>query len=103
MLGLCQRAGKVASGDVAAELALRKGKADLVILAADASERTREKYLHLAAQAGTRCYSVGTREDLGDALGKAHRAAIVIQSRDFSRGIIAILQREGLTPVIGRG
>jgi len=103
MLGLCQRAGKLASGDLAAEQALRRRRAELVLIADDASDRTRDKFVHLADQSGTPCYSVGTREALGGALGKAGRAVIVIQSRDFTRGIIGILQREGLTPATGRG
>ncbi|MFZ5818083.1 MAG: L7Ae/L30e/S12e/Gadd45 family ribosomal protein [Bacillota bacterium] len=103
MLGLCQRAGKLVSGDFAAEQALRRRKADLLLLAEDASERTREKFLKLAEQASTPCYSAGTRADLGAAIGKADRAVVVIQSRDFTKGIIGILQREGLTPVSARG
>lgn len=104
MLGLCQRAGKLVSGDFAAEQALRRRKADLLILAEDASERTREKFIKLAEQAGTPCYCTGTRSDLGHALGKeADRAAVVIQSRDFAKGMVGILEREGLTPVVGRG
>ncbi|OTA40292.1 MAG: hypothetical protein A6D92_19905, partial [Symbiobacterium thermophilum] len=83
MLGLCQRAGKLASGDLAAEQALRRGHAHLVLIAADASERTQSKFAHLAAQAGVPCYVVGTRADLGRAIGKAGRAAVVVQSRDF--------------------
>ncbi len=103
MLGLCQRAGKVASGDLAAEQAIKKGKANLLLLASDASERTRDKFLKLAEESKVACFSIGTREDLGSALGKAARAAVVIQSRDFTKGIIGILQREGLTPETGRG
>lgn len=103
MLGLCQRAGKAVSGDLAVEQALRRRKADLLLLAEDASERTREKFLKLAEQASVRCFSVGDRADLGSALGKAGRAVVAIQSRDFTKGIIGILQREGLTPVSGRG
>ncbi|HWI66102.1 MAG TPA: ribosomal L7Ae/L30e/S12e/Gadd45 family protein [Symbiobacteriaceae bacterium] len=103
MLGLCQRAGKVASGDLAAEQALKKRKADLLILAEDASERTREKFIGLAASLNVPVYTVGTRDELGLALGKAHRAAVVVQSRDFKKGIVGILEKEGLTPVPGRG
>jgi len=103
MLGLCQRAGKLASGDLAAEQALKKGKADLLILAEDASERTREKFARLAARSGVPCYLAGTRDELGSALGKAHRAAVAVQSKDFTKGIIGILEREGLTPVAERG
>lgn len=103
MLGLCQRAGKLASGEMAAEQALRRRQAELVLLAADASERTQERFVRMAERANAPCYAVGTRADLGEALGKAGRAVLVIQSRDFKKGIIGILQREGLTPVTGRG
>lgn len=103
MLGLCQRAGKIASGDLAAEQALKKRKANLLILAEDASDRTREKFISLAASLGVSCYSVGTRDELGLALGKAHRAAVVVQSRDFTKGIVGILEKEGLAPLSGRG
>lgn len=103
LLGLCQRAGQMASGDMAAEQALKKRKAELLILAEDASERTQEKFLELARRAGVRCYTIGTRDELGGALGKAHRAAVVVQSRDFANGIVGVLQTEGLTPVSGRG
>lgn len=103
MLGLCQRAGKVASGDLAAEQALKKRKANLLLLAVDASDRTREKFMELAERTGVKCYCVGTRDQLGEALGKAHRAAVVIQSRDFAKGMVGLLDREGLTPVTGRG
>lgn len=103
MLGLCQRAGKLVSGDFAAEQALRRRKADLLILAEDASERTQEKFLELARRAGVPCYTTGTRDELGAALGKGHRAAVVIQSRDFAGNMTGILTREGLSPVEGRG
>lgn len=103
MLGLCQRAGKLVSGDFATEQALRRRQADLLLLAEDASERTREKFLKLAQQAGTTCYSAGTRSDFGSALGKADRAVVAIQSRDFTKGMIGILQKEGLTPLSVRG
>jgi len=103
MLGLCQRAGKLASGDLAAEQALKKRKADLLILAADASERTRDKFIGLASSFRVPVYVVGTRDELGLALGKSHRAAVAVQSRDFTKGIVGILEKEGLTPVLGRG
>lgn len=103
MLGLCQRAGKLASGDFAAEQALKKRKAELLILAEDASDRTQEKFLGLARTAGVRCYAVGTRDELGHALGKEHRAAVVIQSRDFAKGIAGLLEKEGVAPLTGRG
>jgi ribosomal protein L7Ae-like RNA K-turn-binding protein len=103
MLGLCQRAGKLASGDLAAEQALKRHKADLLILASDASERTVEKFTTLAERAGVACYLIGTRDELGLAIGKSHRAALAVQSKDFLRGLSEMLAREGVVPVKGRG
>jgi ribosomal protein L7Ae-like RNA K-turn-binding protein len=103
MLGLCQRAGKIAAGDFAAEQSLKRHKGNLLLVAADASERTQEKFLNLAKTTGVTAYLVGTRDELGSALGKAHRAAVVIQSRDFAKGVVRILEKEGLTSVTGRG
>lgn len=100
LLGLCQRAGKLVSGDFAAEQALKKRKADLLLLAEDASDRTQEKFITLADRVGVRCYRVGTRDELGSALGKeGYRAAVVVTSRDFTKGMEAILEREGHAPV----
>lgn len=105
LLGLCQRAGKAASGDVAVAEALKRRSAELLIVAEDASERTRERWFGLAARTGLPCYSVGTRDELGAALGKEHRSAVAIQSKEFAAGMVSILEREGLARVeaVGRG
>jgi len=85
------------------EQALRKGKAELLILAADASEKTRAKFITLAARTRVPVYLMGTRDALGAALGKSHRAAVVIQSKDFAGGMLGILRKEGHEPVITHG
>jgi len=92
----------LASGELAAEQALRKGKAKLLILAADASHKTREKFIALSARNRVPVYLMGTRDALGAAIGKAHRAALVIQSKDFAKGMFDILHQEGLLPVTER-
>lgn len=99
LLGLCQRAGQIASGDLAAEQALKKRKGLLLLLATDVSARTKEKYLHLARSANVPTYEVGTLDELGSAIGKSRRAALVIQSRDFANGITGVLKKEGIEPV----
>lgn len=93
----------LASGELAAEQALRRGKAELLILAADASEKTREKFINLAARNRVPAYLMGTRDALGAALGKAHRAAVVIQSKDFAKGMVGILRQEGHEPLTEQG
>jgi len=103
LLGLCQRAGKAISGEFAVEQALRRRKADLLILAEDASENTQERFINLAQRSGVPCYRFGTRDELGAVIGKGHRATIAVQSRDFAKGIVSALTKEGLAPLTGRG
>ena len=43
LLGLAERAGKIASGEFAAEKAVKTGKARLIIVAEDASDNTKKK------------------------------------------------------------
>ena len=44
LLGLAERAGKIASGEFAAEKAVKTGKARLIIVAEDASDNTKKKF-----------------------------------------------------------
>lgn len=48
LLGLCKRAGKLVAGEVAAEQAVRKKQAYLLILAQDASKNTKKKFTNSA-------------------------------------------------------
>ena len=43
MLGLCQRAGKLSSGETGCLAAVRDGSAELIIVADDASDNTKKK------------------------------------------------------------
>ena len=45
ILGLCRRAGRLESGELGCEIAIKEKKAKLLILAKDASENTTKKLL----------------------------------------------------------
>ena len=44
MLGLAQKAGKVASGEFSTEKAIKSGKASIVIVADDSSDNTKKMF-----------------------------------------------------------
>ncbi len=92
ILGLAQKAGKVASGDFAVQGAIKSGKAKLLIIAADTSESTKKEYQYLAASRNIESYCVLSKEQLGGAIGKAMRAAVVITDAGFIKPIILSLQ-----------
>ena len=69
LLGLAERAGKIASGEFAAEKAVKTGKARLIIVAEDASA----------------CYS--QKELLGHGIGKEFRASLAVLDGGFAKAI----------------
>ena len=48
MLGLAQKAGRIASGEFATEKAVRSGRANLILLTEDASANTQKKITDMA-------------------------------------------------------
>ena len=84
-LGLAQKAGKVASGDFAVRSALKSGKAKLLIVAADAAPNSKKDMHYLAEVAGVEVIELLTRDELGFAIGKAKRTALVITDNNFAK------------------
>lgn len=91
LLGLAQKAGKLVSGEQAVEIAVRGGKAKLLIMAADCSANTKKSYTNMAAYYNVPLYETLTREDLGACIGKHHRAAIVVTDAGFSQALGKLL------------
>jgi len=90
LLGLAQRAGKVQSGDAAAEAVIKKGKVKLVLLAVDASDRTKEHFTNLCRFKKIRWIESGEKERLGNALGKSPRSIVVVTDEGFARRLIQL-------------
>lgn len=89
-LGLAQRAGQLQSGDAAVEAIVKKGKAKLVILAVDASERTKEHFRNLANYKKVPWVEGGHKITIGNALGKSPRSVVVVTDDGFSRKLLQL-------------
>ena len=85
LLGLCKRAGKLAAGEVAAEQAVRGKKAFLLILSEDASKNTKKKFRNSAAYYELPLAEIGTKEELGRAIGVDMRSIIAITEEGFAK------------------
>lgn len=92
LLGLAQKAGKIASGELAVEHAVRSGKARLVLVAADASDNTKKSYRDLAAYYQVACHEGLTKDEFGHATGKPPRAAVAVTDPGFGKAIGEALQ-----------
>lgn len=87
-LGMAQKAGKAASGDVAVRGALKSGKAKLMVLATDVAPNSKKELLFLAEQAGVPVLELLSRAELGYAIGKAPRAAVAITDSNFANMLL---------------
>lgn len=83
-LGLAQKAGKVAAGDFAVRSALNGGKAKLMMIASDAAETSRRELEYLAESAGVNIITGPSRAEIGSAIGKSPRTAVVITDNNFA-------------------
>lgn len=96
MIGLAARAGKIVSGSDAVTGAIRSGSVELLIITKDISKNSLEKILkNIPADKEITCYSFGTSDRLGSALGKPDRTVAAITDKSFAEGISAILEKIG--------
>lgn len=75
-------------GTEAVRTALRDGEAFLVLLAGDASETQKKKIVGLLEHRGVPSAVLGTREDLGRAVGGPPLSAVALTQRGFAARFI---------------
>lgn len=83
-LGLAQKAGKIASGEYATEVAVKSGAACLVIVAEDASDNTKKKMTNMTRFYEVPMHTIGTKEQLGHCIGKEYRSMIAVLDAGFA-------------------
>ena len=83
LLGLCTKAGKVASGEYMTETSVKSGNAFLVIVATDASDNTKKEFRDMCSFYNVEYVEYGTKESLGNAIGKEYRASLAVTDEGF--------------------
>lgn len=89
LLGLAQRAGKLAAGISAVERSVARRQRPLVLLVSDAGGALRRRVARLEPVRDLRVMSV-TRAELARALGRHDLAVVAIADTGFVRGITAL-------------
>ncbi|AEG16069.1 ribosomal protein L7Ae/L30e/S12e/Gadd45 [Desulfofundulus kuznetsovii DSM 6115] len=93
MLFLARRAGRVVGGDRAVRAAIQRGCAKLVLLATNASRRTKRTFLFWSRSMGVPVVTWGLKEELGRIMNRATCAVMAITDENFSQGILKHLER----------
>lgn len=94
LLGLAQRAGQAKSGEAASEALIKKKKVKLVLLAVDASDRTKQYFINLARSQKTPWLAAGEKIRFGAALGKTPRSVVVVTDINFARKLKELFEGE---------
>lgn len=92
MIGLATKAGKTVSGEFKVEEAIKKYKAELVILAGDASENTKKHFSDMCNYRNIPWCVYGVKDELGKFTGKESRAAVGITDSGFAKKIEAMIR-----------
>jgi ribosomal protein L7Ae-like RNA K-turn-binding protein len=88
MFGLAARAGKIASGEFQTETAVKSKTAYLVVVAEDASDNTKKLFHDKCSFYKVPVITLGTKEELGHAIGKEFRASIAILDEGFAGAVM---------------
>jgi ribosomal protein L7Ae-like RNA K-turn-binding protein len=89
MLSLCQRAGKLVTGDDTVLAAVKNGTAILVIIASDASDNTKKRFSDKCSFYNVECRIVSDRAELSGCIGKYNRTVFAVTDEGFAKQIAA--------------
>lgn len=92
ILGLAMRAGKIVSGEEQVLHTVKSGKARLIFLATDAAKNTEKRMNDKCDSYQVPIFRYGTREELGQAIGKPERVVIAVTDAGFTRAIQKLVQ-----------
>ena len=91
MISLSRAAGRIESGEFAAEKAVIEGAARLVIVSRDASDNTKKKFRDKTSYRGIPYREYGTKQELGGAIGKTERAIIALTDKGLAEALLKLL------------
>ncbi len=86
-ISLAKRAGKISGGEEAVKESIRNGSAALVIMAEDLGSSTKKSLTNSCSYYNVKYIFLGTKEELGRAIGKGFAAAIAICDKGFAESI----------------
>lgn len=95
MLGIATKAGKITFGAESCKDSIMRNKVKLVLLARDASDRTKTKFKDLASSKKIPVFEVSSIDEISKAIGKKNKAIVGILDFNFSKAIIKIINGGG--------
>ena len=94
LLGIAMRGRNLVSGEYQTLAAVKKGSAMLVIIAEDASDNTKKMFSDKCTFYKVPIFRYGTKESLGQAIGKDMRSSVCVCNAGLADTIIKQLREE---------
>lgn len=94
LLGIAMKGRNLLSGEFQTLEAVKKGSAMLVIIAEDASDRTRKLFTDKCSFYKVPVICFGTMQELGQAIGKDLRSSLGVCDAGLADAIIKQLEKE---------
>lgn len=95
MLGISAKAGKVVCGNDATIEDIEKHKVKLVIVAEDASEKTKKNIRYVCEKNKVQILEFGNIDEISKTIGKINKAIIGIKSKSLSEAIEKLIKNNG--------
>lgn len=87
LLGIAQKAGRVASGEFMTEKSVKEGRARLVVVAGDASDNTKKMFQNMCDYYEVPYWSGLDKDTLGHVIGKEFRASLAVNDDGFCKAL----------------
>ena len=87
LIGLAARARQIAFGADSVEIEIKKKQVYLIIVADEASQRTKDKFINLSKEYDIPIIIEGNIDELSQAIGKTNKAIIGIKNINLSTEI----------------
>ncbi len=87
LVGLATRARRSVSGEFSVEKAVKEGRAQLVIVAEDASDNTKKQFKNMCAYYRVPIYFFSSKAEIGHAMGLEMRASAAILDSGIAKAI----------------
>ena len=91
LMGLATKAGKLICGTDACLEAIEKNSIKIILMANDASERTKKLFKEKCKVINIPIYEICTIEELSKSIGKENKAVIGIKENGFAKAIKKII------------
>ncbi|MBF8983049.1 ribosomal L7Ae/L30e/S12e/Gadd45 family protein [Lutibacter sp. B2] len=93
-LGLAQRSGNLVTGEDTTERSIKKNDIRLAIIAENASDNTKKKFINMCKYRDMPYVVYGNKEDLSQAIGKHNRTVYGVKDKGLADHIISFIKQE---------